>query len=281
VTVDCGGVPALANVTATDNCPGVAVSFNEITTPGSCDYEYVVARTWTATDACGNSASCTQTITVQDNVAPTITCPADLTVGCMTEVPAADPSLVTVSDNCDPAPEVFTLADQQSGTDPIIITRTYRAFDVCGNSADCIQTITVDDQEPPVFSGCPTDVTVECGNIPEVPVVTATDNCDGDVTVDFSEGVIPGPCAYTYTLVRTWTATDACGNIATCQQNISIEDIIAPQITCPADVTVECIFDVPAPDIGLVTATDNCDPNPLVEWVDDNLIGTSWQLGYL
>jgi len=275
VTVDCGGVPASANVTATDNCSGVTVSFNEVTTPGSCDYDYVVTRTWTATDDCGNSASCTQTITVQDNIAPTITCPADLTVGCLTEVPVADPSLVTVSDNCDPAPQVFALADQQSGTDPIIITRTYRAFDACDNSVDCIQIITVDDQEPPVFIGCPTDVTVECGHIPDVPVVTATDNCDGDVPVDFAEGVIPGPCAFTYTLVRTWTATDSFGNTSTCQQNINIEDVIAPEITCPTDVTVECIFDVPVPDVSLVIAIDNCDPNPLVEWVDDNLIGTS------
>jgi len=31
---------------------------------------------------------------------------------------------------------------------------------------------------------------------------------------------------------------------------------------------------VPAPDIGMVTATDNCGGTPVVEWVSDNPVGT-------
>ncbi len=273
-TVACDNVPALAAVTASDNCPGVTLDFVQTEDAGSCPQESIITRTWTATDACGNQSTCIRVITVQDNVDPQITCPADVTVNCLSEVPAADIGLVTVSDNCDPDPQVTVLADQQSGNCPIIITRTYRATDACGNSADCIQTITVDDQEAPVFSLCPADVAVECGHIPEIPVITATDNCDGDVAVDFSEGVVPGnPCVYTYTLVRTWTAVDVCGNVATCEQRIDIEDVIAPEIVCPVADTVECLEDVPAPDLVLVSASDNCDPAPVIEYVGDEVIG--------
>ena len=39
-------------------------------------------------------------------------------------------------------------------------------------------------------------------------------------------------------ITRTWTATDDCGNASTCMQTITVEDMTAPVITCPADATV-------------------------------------------
>ena len=41
-------------------------------------------------------------------------------------------------------------------------------------------------------------------------------------------------------ITRTWTATDNCGNASTCIQTITVEDVTAPVITCPVDVTVNC-----------------------------------------
>ena len=35
---------------------------------------------WTATDGSGNTATCIQVVTVEDNEDPTITCPSDITV---------------------------------------------------------------------------------------------------------------------------------------------------------------------------------------------------------
>lgn len=45
-------------------------------------------------------------------------------------------------------------------------------------------------------------------------------------------------------------------------------DITPPAITCPADVTVACdaIYDLS--ETGLATATDNCDPNPVISHTD-------------
>src|SRR5260370_8856771 len=38
----------------------------------------IIARTWTATDACGNFASCVQTITVRDITPPSLVIPANV-----------------------------------------------------------------------------------------------------------------------------------------------------------------------------------------------------------
>ena len=53
--------------------------------------------TFTATDDAGNSASASQTITVQDTTAPEFTVPADYTVECSDEMPMDD---AVASDNC-------------------------------------------------------------------------------------------------------------------------------------------------------------------------------------
>jgi hypothetical protein len=52
----------------------VALTFTDITTPGTCPGTFSVTRTWTATDDCGNTATCSGTIVVQDVTPPTITC---------------------------------------------------------------------------------------------------------------------------------------------------------------------------------------------------------------
>ena len=53
------------------------------TIPGDAAGNYTVVRTFTATDDAGNSASASQTITVQDTTAPEFTfVPADYTSEC-------------------------------------------------------------------------------------------------------------------------------------------------------------------------------------------------------
>ena len=103
--------------------------------------------------AAATPRTCTQTITVDDVTPPTITCPADLTFECITEVPAPDITQVMASDNCG-MPVVTWEGDVWNGTCPRIITRTYMATDSCGNTTQCTQTITVDDVTPPTIT-CP------------------------------------------------------------------------------------------------------------------------------
>src|SRR5205823_9156686 len=128
--------------------------------------------------------------------------------------------------------------------------RTYTATDACGNASSKTQTIVVDDETAPVISSVPADITVSCsGNIPAAnnSAVVATDNCVGPVTVTSNDVVTPGSCANRYSIARTYTAKDACGNASSKTQTITVNDQTAPVITSvPADVTVSCSGNVPA-----------------------------------
>lgn len=96
-------VPA-ANVnliTATDNCTGtVTKSFvSDVISNQICANKYTITRTYRATDICGNSSTCAQTIVVNDAIAPIFTSqPANITLECDQAIPPV-PN-VSASDNC-------------------------------------------------------------------------------------------------------------------------------------------------------------------------------------
>jgi large repetitive protein len=262
-----GSVPPVATVTATDNCDtNVEVVFSETRVDGSCPDNYTLTRMWTATDNCGNSASGVQVISVGDTTPPEFTStPQNVTVEC-DNVP--DPATVIAIDNCDPNVTVTYNQVITPGACPenYTITRNWVAIDNCGNAASHAQTIVVEDTEAPVLVGVPEDVIAECtgGSVPPVATVTATDNCDTNVEVVFSETRVDGSCPDNYTLTRLWTATDNCGNSATGVQVISVGDTTPPEFTStPQNVTIECDN---VPDPATVIAIDNCDPNVTVTY---------------
>ncbi len=221
--------------------------------------------TYTATDNCGNTIQCSFTVTVNDNEAPEINCPPATTVSCITLVPDAFQNYNefvaaggTATDNNGINEASFALVSQTSNNNscPETISRVYTISDNDGNSSECTHTIIVNDDINPVLT-IPADVTVECDEIPAVGVPTATDNCDTNVTIVYDgETRTNGICEDTYTLTRTWTATDNCGNATSLSQTINVQDTTAPVLTVPASVTVEC-DEIPA--VGVPTATDNCD----------------------
>ena len=265
VSVDCESVPVAASVTATDNCSSIplGVVFSEVQTAGSCAGNYSLLRTWTATDECGNTSSCSQTITVSDTDGPVLSgCPSDVSVDCES-VPLA--ASVTATDNCSSIPLGVVFSEvQTAGTcaGNYSLLRTWTATDECGNTSSCSQTITVSDTDGPVLSGCPSDVSVDCESVPVAATVTATDNCSSiPLGVVFSEVQTAGTCAGNYSLLRTWTATDECGNTSSCSQTITVSDTDGPVLSgCPSDVSVDCES---VPLAASVTATDNCSSIPL------------------
>ncbi|MEM1000766.1 MAG: HYR domain-containing protein, partial [Bacteroidota bacterium] len=106
VTVSCITdlpAPDPSSATANDNCPGVTVAFlsdSQSNGTGCGSSPLVVTRTYQATDGSGNTATCTQTITVVDSVPPVITCPADVTVECGMSTDPSATGTATATDDC-------------------------------------------------------------------------------------------------------------------------------------------------------------------------------------
>ena len=97
--------------------------------------------------------------------------------------------------------------------------------------------------------------------------LTANDNCSGAITVQGVDVTTPGNCPNSYTIVRTWIFTDACGNTSSVSQNINVNDNIPPVApAAPADITLACGGDVPA--MISLTANDNCSGEITVQGVD-------------
>src|SRR6185369_12950145 len=289
-------------VTITDACTADAnlVVTSSQTSSGTCPL--VITRTYTITDACGNSATVNQTISVDDNTAPVITgtmAPINIE-GCssadapapLTTVALLEAQGVTITDACTAdANLVVTSSQTSSGTCPLVITRTYTITDACGNSATVNQTISVDDNTAPVITGTMAPINIEGCSSADAPAplttvalleaqgVTITDACTADANlVVTSSQTSSGTCPLVIT--RTYTITDACGNSATVNQTISVDDNTAPVITgtmAPINIEGCSSADAPAPltTVALleaqgVTITDACT-------ADANLVVTSSQ----
>ena len=253
-TVECSDEMPMDDATASDNCGEVTIEVSSETTAGDAAGNYVIVRTFTATDDAGNSVSATQTITVQDTTAPEFTfVPADYTVECSDEMPMDD---ATASDNCGEVTiEVSSETTAGDAAGNYVIVRTFTATDDAGNSASATQTITVQDTTAPEFTFVPADYTVECSDEMPMDDATASDNC-GEVTIEVSSETTAGDAAGNYTIVRTFTATDDAGNSSSATQTITVQDTTAPEFTfVPADYTVECSDEMPMDD---ATASDNC-----------------------
>jgi gliding motility-associated-like protein len=276
INVAClGEIPAAGELTATDNCDDqITVTGEDSVQQGSCANSFVVTRTWTFADACGNTSSVSQVINVNDNIAPVIAAlPATTTIACPATPEFAQ---AVATDNC--AGDVtLTFNDVTTNgacAGSYSVTRTWTATDACGNTASATQTINVEDTSAPVIDALPETATIDCPATPEFAQATATDACGSDFTLTFEDTTTQGTCTGSYSVTRTWTATDACGNASTATQTINVQDVTAPVITAEAqNLTVECdgsgnqnaIADWLA-NHGGATATDACSD---VTWTND------------
>ncbi len=284
IAIECDESTDPANTgsaTADDNCDeDVEITYSDATAAGDCPQDMVITRTWTATDDAGNTATCDQTITVDDTTPPVITCPPDIAVECGDPTDPAALGEATATDNCGAVTISFgDVTTPGACPGQYTITRTWTAEDECGNITSCDQTITVDDSTDPVIT-CPPDAVAECGD-PVDPAAlgeaTATDACDAEVDITYDDVMDPGTCPGEYVISRTWTATDDCGNTATCVQTITVEDTTPPVLSeCPESIEVECDA-IPAPPE--ITATDACGEEVTVtfdEVVDGAIITRTW-----
>ena len=243
--VACDSIPDPPIVTAIDNCdPNPTIDFVEIIIDAECSNSFVIVRTWTAFDDCGNVTTISQELNVQDNTNPVIlSFPQDITISCDT-IPA--PFEPVVDDNCDTEIEItYSEQIETGGCDGSqIIERTWVWTDDCGNDVAISQFVTVEDIEAPTFT-VPFDVTVECPeDINDLlltgDVIDEADNCTNVIGEAVYSDSLNLLCVGTGTIIRTWSLVDDCGNITEQIQVIQIIDTIPPVFTIPEDVTLQC-----------------------------------------
>ncbi|MBK7309084.1 MAG: hypothetical protein IPI88_20060 [Chitinophagaceae bacterium] len=112
--------------------------------------------------------------------------------------------------------------------------------------------------QPPSIT-CPENVTLDCSiGIPEpnTESVIVSGTCPVISVTWEGDEVTSQTCASTFTIVRTYKATDACGNMATCTQTITVVDTTPPTLTVPANVTLQCTDPLP-----LMPLNINSSPN--------------------
>src|SRR6185369_14019344 len=194
---------------------------------------------------------------VHELTPPTITCPANIIVAANSGCAATNVNLGTpvTADSCgvagvtNDAPAIFPL-----GTNTV----TWTVADVSGNTANCQQLVVVRDQTPPTIT-CPANVIAAANSgcaatnvVLGTPVTT--DNCAVSVTNNAPASFPLG------TNVMTWTATDAGGNTANCQQLVIVRDQTPPTITCPTnlDVTANSGCNATNVALGAPVTADNC-----------------------
>lgn len=242
--------PTDITVSAAANCQAIAtwsaptsdacVQFQSDHAPGNVFDLGPTVVTYTATDASGNTATCSFTVTVADLTAPVISnCPTGIIAyaddACKTIVEWVAPS---ITDNCGWQVENSHESGSEFSVGETMVTIS--ASDQTGNVSECTFKVTVIDRTPPTFTQCPVNIEVNaeetCGASVSWELPTVTDNCTVSVSSTHSPGsVFP----IGKTMVR-YTATDGSGNTSECLFEVVVNDTSSPIFTdCPADIVIE------------------------------------------
>jgi len=250
---------SLGTPTTNDNC-GVATITNNAPVSFSVGTTTV---TWTITDNAGNSSTCTQDVVVTDNELPQITCSGNVTVtndlgDCSTDSINVVLEGPIVYDNCG----IDTVYNDAPAVFAGITNVTWTVVDIHGNSAVCIQTVTIEDNENPVVVSCAAPITITadpniCGATGvNLGTPTVSDNCGIATTVNDAPALFPVGIT-----TVTWTITDINSNVVSCEQEVTVTDDEAPAINCPPTVVVSQDVNfcyATNVNLGTPTTSDNC-----------------------
>lgn len=230
---------------ATDNCGLQSLTSNFA--PGTSFSPGVYTVVYTATDNCGNTSSCSFSVTVVANCCdgvPTIQVPTTFNA-CLGG--SSDPSVTgtatgSIAGTGCSLPTI-TYSDVTTSTSACgqTIERTWKATNpsFTNQFATAVQIINLQDTSDPVISSCPANIAVvsspNCQAVVNWTAPTAMDDCGlQSLTSNFAPGTSFGPGVYTV----TYTATDNCGNTASCSFTITVQANCcdgAPTLQVPAD----------------------------------------------
>ena len=284
------GYPTLNNLPIEEgsNPCGINVGYSD-NIIDICDGTYKIVRSWTILEWCTSTVrNDIQIIKVADDDGPALTCQAVINVGTTSSNSCTASALLPaaqVSDLCSGIAQVqifsqYGTVNSNGGVLPNMPIGThivtYQATDNCGNSSTCAATVTIsDDDSPTVVCDEFTVVTLNESGIAFVNAQTFDDGSYDNCCLDeFSARRVNAGCGvgttfgeqvkFCCTDIGTpveveMRVTDCFGNANVCNIIATISENSAPQITCPAAVTLLCTDDYN--DLSLTgepTATDGC-----------------------
>ena len=219
-----------------DQCDdNVTVTFAEQRINDSLMY-----RIWTAADNCQNIGIDSQKIIIRtvrivpiiDTIAPQITFIDSLALTARNGdtlkisdcrgAKSLQINSVRVTDNRDTNPSVFFDSTIINGTCPtndytVLKRYIWTAVDSSGNRSTVRLWLKFVDDVPPVFSNIPANVTIQATQNVPIATVLATDACSSIVLDSTVTRAIFG---IDTVFVRSWTATDLCGNTSIANQSV-------------------------------------------------------------
>ncbi|XOV67170.1 MAG: T9SS type A sorting domain-containing protein [Fluviicola sp.] len=272
----CSADITVPNITTADNCSGETLSWTisgatTVTGTGQLGTQTftvgVSTVDVTATDASGNTASCSFFVTVNDTVAPVQPVLADSVADCSVTLTAP-----TTTDNC-----AGTITG--TTTDPTTVTSqgttvvTWTFDDGLGNITTATQNVIITDAVPPTASNIDTAFAECIGDVAiDVTLVDdEADNCTAAPVVAYVGDVASNGTGCNDTVTRTYSVTDDAGNSINVQQIIILNDVTAPTASNPITLNVVCLADVPSQASSTSWVTDEADNcgAPTVTWLSD------------
>ncbi len=260
-----------------------------------CDDQGQNMVTLTVTDSNDNESECVAIVTVIDSIPPMLEC-ENITLSCL-DFDGDFEGLVgySVIDNCDGEEvmvNVTVLVDATNECGIGVLTRRITVTDASGNVEICDQIITIEGPEdvfgeanitPPTSEIILTDCQSpgDLGDFGGEPVIDVENVDCADVEVTFSDMLLTAGNACNDTIIRTYTIIDRCqfdgvtmAGMWVYMQTIVIQDLIAPVVVAPADVTLSgtlstetCEFNF---NIAQFSASDNCTPFDELVFTNDS-----------
>jgi gliding motility-associated-like protein len=277
-----------SSVTVTDNCassPVVTQSPAAGTVLTGAGTSQVI--TLTANDGNGNTSSCNFTITLTDNIAPSISCPANQNVAANASCQFTMgnyTSMATVTDNCTASGSITVTQSPLPGTlvsGTQIVTLT--ANDGNGNTSSCTFSVIVTDNTAPTISVCASNQTGNTNatcqfSIPNYSsLLTYSDNCTATGSLTVTQNPAVGTLVGIGTTPVSITITDANGNSSVCNFNVVVSDITGPTLTCPSNQNIvlngACAGTIPD-YTSMATVTDNCTASGSITVTQSPVAGT-------
>ncbi|GAB3822031.1 hypothetical protein GCM10028895_25510 [Pontibacter rugosus] len=249
-----------------------AVTFSADKTTFDCSNLGANTVVLTVTDASGNKATTTATVTVEDKIAPTITAPAAVVVNVdagKTTASNVDLGTPVTADNCAVASITNNApAEYATGT----TTVTWTVTDAAGNTVTATQTVTVRPNITAVTTPAIIKVPIRTmyANVP-LPAkveVTYSNGEKAQLGVNWQQGNYNGTVAAAYTLTGTLVLADMTTNLDNLNATVVVE--VQPNKVPTALAFSATTFKpeaVAADVIGTLTTTDPDDNEFVYELV--------------